>query len=330
MSSAEAAARPLPPGPILVTGATGFIGSRLTATIRERGGQVRTFGRRAGSVDVAGDLTDAASIAPAVRGCRTIFHLAALVHDRRAGDRDRHRAAGRDGTAHLIEAASAAGVASVVFVSSLAVYGSTFPKPVSEDDPCHPDSAYGQAKLDAEQLVLAWGAGGRRAVCLRPAMTYGPGCKGNLPRLMRAISAGWCPPIPVTPARRSLLHVQSLVEVLLLAAADARAAGRIFNVADAETLSTGEMYEVLMRALGRRAPAWRVPLGAFRLAAGVGDLLSRATGRAPFDRRAYATLFGPAVARTARLEQDLGYLSPRTFSGSADELVDAFRRGGPG
>ena len=308
-------------GPVLVTGGNGFIGARLTTALRSRGADVRTFGRRAGTVDVVGDMNDQASVERAVRGARTVFHLASLVHDRRPAVAEQHEAVTRDGTAGLLDAASRTGVESVIFVSSLAVYGSSFAGPVREDDACAPDTPYGRAKLEAEALVLAWGRGGRRAVCLRPAMTYGRGCKGNLPRLVSAIKRGVCPPIPVTTARRSLVHVESVVEALLLAATHDAARSRVFNVADDETLSTGEIYERLMRAAGRRPPRWRVPVPVFRVAAWAGDLFERAGARSPFTSRSFETLFGPAVASTARLTAELGYRSPRSFSTSVAELM---------
>jgi nucleoside-diphosphate-sugar epimerase len=312
----------IPASPILVTGATGFIGARLTAALRAAGAEVRTFGRRPEAVDVAGDLRDPSSLVRAVRDCRTVFHLASVVHQRNEAAAAEHLGVGREGTARLLDAARSAGVESVVFVSSLAVYGSTFPAPVSESDPCQPDTEYGRQKLAAEKLVLDWGAAGRRAVCLRPPMTYGAGCKGNLPRLVRAIAGGWCPPIPNTPARRSLLHVDSLVEALLRVAVHPRAAGRVFNVADEEALSTGEIYDLLMRAVGRTPPRWRVPLTAFRAAARAGDLAAGLTGRAAFDTRAYWTLFGPAEACTKRICDEVGYRSTRRFSTSVTEVVE--------
>ena len=308
-------------GPVLVTGGTGFIGARLTAALKSRGADVRTFGRYAASADVVGDLNDPASVERAVRGARTIFHLASLVHDRRPAAAPGHAVVGREGTAVLLDAASRAGAESVIFVSSLAVYGASFSGPAREDEACAPDTPYGRAKLEAEALVRAWGRRGRRSACLRPAMTYGRGCKGNLPRLVRAIRRGVCPPIPVTAARRSMVHVESVVDVLLLAAAAATAEGRVFNVADEETLSTGEIYERLMRAAGRQPPRWRVPVPVFRAAGWAGDLIERATGSSPFTSRGFETLFGPAVASTARLTAELGYRSPRSFSTSVTELI---------
>jgi len=214
-------------------------------------------------------------------------------------------------------------VGTVVFTSSLAVYGSSFSEPVDERAECRPDTPYGREKLAAEQLVLEWGRAGRRAVCVRPPMVYGAGCKGNLRRLAQAVIRGWCPPIPNTRARRSLVHVDSLVEALIAAAVDenGRANGRVFNVADDEALSAGEMYELLMTAAGRRPPRWRVPASIFRAAALAGDAYTRFGGAAPFDTRAYRTLFEPAIARTDAILQALGFQSPRRFSTSAGEVL---------
>jgi nucleoside-diphosphate-sugar epimerase len=304
-----------------VTGATGFIGTRLTQALRARGADVRTFGRRAGDVDAVGDLLDRRSLDLAVRDCRVVFHLAGVVHQRHAASARDHEQVGRQGTDNLLAAAAAAEVTTLVFASSLAVYGSSFPAPVDERDPCHPDTPYGREKLAAEHLVLDWGRGGRAAVCLRPPMTYGPGVKGNLQRLASAVVRGWCPPIPRTPARRSLIHVDSLVEAMIAAAVDDRAAGRVFNVADDEALSAGEIYELLMRGAGHEPPGWRVPLALFRTAAFGGDCIAAFGGSAAFDSRAYRTLFAPAIARTDAIRETLGFHSGRRFSTSVTEVL---------
>lgn len=274
-----------------------------------------------------GDLADARAVAALVAGARTIFHLAALAHDRRAAVADDHDRVGREGTRALLAAASAAGVETIVFVSSLAVYGSSFSRRLSESDPPAPDSPYGRAKLAAEQLLFEWqsAAPGRRAVALRPAMVYGPGAKGNLPRLMSAIQRGICPPIPRTTARRSMVHVESLVELLQIVETHPAAGGRVFNAADPEAISVGEMYECLMEGFGRRAPRWRIPAAAFAAMAGAGGLLERVTGSAPFTPRAYRTLFGAAEVDITLAERLCGYRSPRSFRGSVAEMVAAFR-----
>lgn len=311
---------------VAVTGATGFIGATLTSTLRDSGRAVRTLSRTPGAADVTGDLTDAAAVASLVRGAGTIFHLAALAHDRRSSVADAHDRVGREGTEALLKAADAAGVGTIVFVSSLAVYGASFGGRLDESAPTEPDSPYGRSKLAAERLIHAWGSlPERRAIIVRPAMVYGAGAKGNLPRMISAIGRGVCPPIPVTSARRSLIHVQSLVELLLALEHHQASAGRVFNAADPDALSVGEMYEALMAGFGRTPPRLRVPLAVFRAGALLGGVLERVAGRSPFTPRAYTTLFGAAEVDPSLAETLCGYRSPRNFRQAVPELIAPFR-----
>ena len=245
---------------VLVTGAGGFIGTRLSAALVARGWRVRALVRDAirsalpAGVEIAlGDVRDAAAVASSVRGARVIFHLAGKAHDlaERADAGDHHDVTVR-GTSNVMAAAGDAGNVRVVFFSSLAVYGAASERVRDEDDACRPVTAYGRAKLEAEALILGRTLPGTvSAVCLRPAMVYGPGCKGNLPRMLRTIDRGWFPPLPDTRARRSVLHVTNLVQAAMLAADLPAAAGRTYIVADAEAYSAREM-SLLAAALDAR------------------------------------------------------------------------------
>jgi UDP-glucose 4-epimerase len=322
---------------VLVTGATGFVGRHLVDDLRRDAPEIRVLVRPthkelsalSGIEVVRGSLADRAAVTEAVAGADTIFHLAGKAHDlKQALDDDReHQAVTVEGTRAVLDAARAAGVGRIVFASSLAVYGPGNGTPRDESDPCEPTTAYGRAKLEAERLVLSWAEQtGGRAIVLRPAMVYGPGCKGNLPRLMRAIDRGWMLPPPETGAQRSVLHISNLVQALRLAA-DKTALSGVFICSDAATISPREMFNSLSRAMGRRVPTWSVPVGALKAAAWLGDaagaLLMR---RVPFDSAALDRLIGPAVFSCARLMNELDYRPQMTFERALPGLVAAYRR----
>ncbi len=97
---------------------------------------------------------------------------------------------------------------------------------MTEDWDAPPETPYGRAKRAAEERVLAVGReSGMQTVNLRPALVYGPGIQANLLRLIEAVRRGWLPPLPETGNRRSLVHVDDVVQALLLAAAHPAAAG---------------------------------------------------------------------------------------------------------
>src|SRR5690242_18359370 len=146
---------------ILVTGATGKVGSRLARRLAQRDNRIRALVRdeaRAGDLRdarvelVTGDLLDTESLAAAVRGVDVVVHCAAFF---RGATPEQAHAVNDLGTRHLGAAARAANVERFVFMSTSLVYGANAGQPVQEDSPCEPLAAYPVSKLAAERALLA-------------------------------------------------------------------------------------------------------------------------------------------------------------------------------
>lgn len=306
--------------PVLVTGGAGFIGRHLVTELWTLGARVRVLvqpGRPApldwaGVELVTGDLADAASLARACVGVDTIFHAAGFAHADAANTPDfaaRHWAVNAEGTFRLLEAATAAGVKRFVFLSSVKAVGDPGPQCVDETWDAPPETPYGQAKRAAEERVLTVGReSGLQGVNLRLSLVYGPGSRGNLQRLAGAIRSGWFPPLPETGNRRSLVHVQDVVQAALLTAFHPAAAGRTYLVTDGRPYSGRELYEVICRVLGRSAPRWSVPASVLQATAGLADGLEKLRGRRDNSARAALDkLLGWACYSSARISAELGY-----------------------
>ena len=137
---------------------------------------------------------------------------------------------------------------------------------------------------------------------------------------------GLFPPPPRTANRRSMVHRDTAVDALLLAAADPRAAGRTYVVADARPYGTREIYDWVRAALGRAEARWATPSALLRVAAAGGGLAGRLLGRpAPFDREAYEKLFGSAWYASDAISRELGLQPWRTLPETVPELVAAHR-----
>lgn len=309
--------------PVLITGGTGFIGRRLVAALRERGARVRLLVRESSSVDrwfrdsqdieiTTGDLTDTANLLPACAGMETVFHVAGFAHADAGSTPEftaRHWAVNAEGTFHLLDAARVAGVGRFVFLSSVKAVGEPGSRCVNEDWMMPPETPYGQAKRAAEERVLAVGrASGMHTVNLRPALVYGPEMKANLLRLIEAVRRGWLPPLPETGNRRSLVHVDDVVQALLLAALHPAAAGQTYFVTDGRPYSGGELYRLIRQALNRPAPRWVIPAamlwGAVTLADGVRGLLGHRDRK---NRMMLDKLLGGACYDSRRIVNELGY-----------------------
>jgi nucleoside-diphosphate-sugar epimerase len=167
--------------------------------------------------------------------------------------------------------------------------------------------------------------------CLRPALVYGPGVKGNLLRMMGAVDAGRFPPVPDTGNRRSMVHVDDLVQAAKLAAEKPAANGKTYIVTDGRNYSTREMYVMMAETLGRKVPSWTVPAWLLRGGGYIGDLIGRITGRRfPVDSEAIARLLGSACYSSRKIELELGYRPVRDLGSALPEMVESYRKHAPG
>jgi len=322
---------------ILVTGASGFIGQRLVHRLATEGCHVRAFVRDPSRFSyvhprvevVVGDVRNVEEVETAISGVHAVFHLAAKVHDlEEFGDSGEHAEITVRGTRNILSAACKAGTNRLVFMSSLSVYGAPCELVRDETAACAPSSAYGRAKLCAEEIVLDGGAGsGMHVCCLRPASVYGAGCKGNLVRMVRMIEGGFFPPLPPVSSRRSMAYVTDVVQAAILAASNPVANGQRYIVTDGGAYSSRELYEAICKALAKRVPPWHVPLAVLRTLARIGDAIGRVRGRrAPFDSDALAKIIEPDSYSCMKISIELGYRPSMTFQNALPEIVEWYRR----
>lgn len=269
-------------GTIAVTGASGFVGGALCASLREAGRSVRPLvrsglGAPEGSWSV-GELGPDTGWASALQGVGCVIHCAARVHVVQEGEPDPLQAFRRvnvEGTRRLAAEAARAGVKRLVFLSSLKVLGEqTSPgTPFHAHSPAAPQDAYGLSKWEAEQALGEISAAtGLEIVVVRPPLVYGPGVKANFLQLMRAVARGVPLPLGRVRNRRSLLALGNLTDLLMLCAEHPAAPGHRFLASDDQDVSTPELVCALAAAMGRPARLLPVPLPWLRLA---GRILGR-------------------------------------------------------
>jgi len=282
---------------IAVTGASGFIGRHLCAAAASGGVTCVALGR---------DSLRAGAIEPAIEGCDALLHLAGRAHvlrERSDSPEDEFRKVNVTLTGQVAAAARNVGVGRFVFVSSAGVLGQVSPpEGLDDQSPPQPYDAYTRSKLEAEQL-LATGLGGAIPLTIvRPPLVYGPGARGNFERLVRAVLAGWPLPVGGLRARRSMVGVRNLVDLLLRAALGAGAEGATMLVADRELVTVGEFVRAVAHAAQRKPRIIDLPEPV--LNAGL-----RAIGRSPD----MARLAHPFVLRPSEAQRRLGWLPPRSL-----------------
>ncbi len=224
---------------ILVTGATGKVGSRLAKRLAQRGDQVRALVRdlargaelREAGVELAeGDLLKVDSLPAAVRGVDALVHCAAFF---RGATPEQAQAVNDLGTQHLAKAARAASVKRFIFTSTGLVYGSNGGRLAQEDDPCAPTAAYPVSKLAAERFLLA--VEGLDVRVLRLPFVYGDGD----PHIEEALSFMRTFP----PTQRMSIGHHADVAQAVARLLDARWPGyRIYNVVDDEAPELATLF----------------------------------------------------------------------------------------
>ena len=264
---------------ILITGATGFIGSRLLLGLKEHASRLKVKGAREmwevpkikilsrnshhNYETIVCDLLSEEVPDGALDGVDTVYHLAGYAHDLRDATsvENRYQAINVEATVQLAKLAAQHGVKRFSFVSSVKAGGSAIvDRCMTEEDQGEPEGIYGKTKREAElKLLEICRQSDMQVMIVRPSLVYGPGVKGNLALIRRGIEQGWFPPIPETENRRSMIHVDDLVRALLLAAEDKRANGKIFIATDGVPHSSREIYEAICQSVGKTVPQWSVP-----------------------------------------------------------------------
>lgn len=275
---------------ILITGANGWIGAALGRAAVARGHAVWGVTRRPGTtpagvtewVHVGPDFVDLEGQWPPTQAFDVVLHLAARVHamnDDPVTSKTAYFESNTNASLRVAQLARDRGVGRFVFLSSAKALGETDPgRPWREEDEAHPQDAYGQSKREAELALMH--LGGIETVILRPPLVYGPGVRANFLRLLRVVQRGWPLPLGCANAKRSLISLDNLVDVLIQCASDVRAKGQLFHVADAETLSIRELVLRLGLLLQRPARLLPLPIAWLKgaaLLAGLGPEIGRLT-----------------------------------------------------
>ena len=306
---------------LLITGGTGFIGSRLALHARRRGLQATVTGQtnspaestrndeltRAGVNVLHGPLQDADFAQRAVEGCNLVIHLAAAQHEANVPE-SYFREVNVDGTRTLLEASRAAGVKRFVYGSTIGVYGEATSAMLDESTPPHPMNMYGRSKLEAEQVVRSYE--GMPTSIVRISETYGPG-DFRLLKLFKGIQKNRFVVIGAGRNQRQVIHVEDLIQGLLLAGEHPAAVGQTFVMAGQEVMTTNDMVSTIAAAVGRPPRALHAPMWPFMAAAIAMEKTLTPLGiQPPLHRRRLDFFRKSFVFSTRKAEQLLGF-SPR-------------------
>jgi nucleoside-diphosphate-sugar epimerase len=256
----------------IVTGASGFIGTRLVKHLKDSGvADVRAWDIAPPRVRLPGvdyQVLDVREPIPAQRGegAQIIYNLAA-VHRTPGHPAEQYYETNILGAANICALAEAAGIREIVFTSSISVYGPSEDM-LSETSPLKPVSHYGKSKRMAEVLHRQWAdrADDRRLVVVRPGVVFGPGENGNYTYLARSLKKGRF----VYPGRKTTIKSGGYVDELLRTLAFARTVNTgtsTFNFAYPDQSSTEDIVKTFGRVTGFKSNYPVVPVAPLLLAA---------------------------------------------------------------
>jgi hypothetical protein len=297
---------------LLITGASGFVGSALCIEAEQRGYTVRCAVRSGSSCSGRQDMVAVGEIdantdwKAALTGIDCIIHLAARVHvmhDTVADPLEEFRKVNLHGASNLARQAADSGVKRFIYVSSIKVSGEQTAEGRPYNIPDKTDSPHGPyalSKWETEQaLRRIESETGMQVVIVRPPLVYGPGVKGNFLRLLQAVKNGI--PLPLAGIRneRSLLYLGNLVDILLACILRPDVAGKTYLVSDGANISTPDLLNAIGDAMQKPARLFYLPGPLLRFVA-------QATGQ----REMLARLTQSLCIDDTRFRQDAGW-APR-------------------
>lgn len=303
---------------IAVTGGTGFIGSHLVPALVREGHDVSVIASEMGGAPlpgsvrvVIGDVTTGEGLAGAFAGAELVVHLAARNHVLRETEADplaAYRRVNVEGTRNVVRAALSAGARGIVHFSSVKAMGEESDAVLTEASGCRPTTPYGISKLEAESVLRSEaGSAGLSVAILRLPMAYGPGNRGNLPRLIRWAERGLPFPRLSPEPLRSTIYVGNAVSAALAATRKREAGVEVYLVRDRDDHSSAGIYSTVCGALGVAPRFLTIP-----------PFVVRAAGALSADFRKVTGSFRVSGDKAAR---ELGYVPAVSFEDGIAETV---------
>lgn len=311
---------------LLLTGATGFLGSQLaTALHSEQDVNMTAAVRRPvetpdiNVVEIS-DISASTDWSAALPCQEVVIHAAARAHimkDEVDDPLTEYRRVNVEGTLNLAKQAASAGVKRFIYISSIKVNGEKTlqGKPFTADDKPQPEDAYGISKLEAEQGLQQLAAEtGLEVVIIRPPLVYGPSVKGNFSSMIKLVKKGLPLPLGSVHNQRSLVGRDNLVDLIITCIDHPAASNQVFLAGDGEDLSTTELLRCVAKAAGKPSRLIPVPAALLKLAAivlGKKAVADRLLGSLQVDISKTQTLLGwqPPVSVEEGLRRCFQYSS---------------------
>src|SRR5713226_101518 len=323
---------------VLLTGATGLLGGHLLQELQQRGEHIRALVLPVENAEklneqrvevVRGDITDAKSLAPAVKDIDIVFHLAGMMGvNRPLAD---YRLVNVIGSENLYRAAQAAGVRRFVHTSSHTVYGLGYGRFLTEKDALRPDpDPYSITKAEGDRLIRRLMLkSDMETVIIRPGTFFGPGDRLHYGRIAQRMKNGKGVIIGGGDNALPFCYVTDVVQGFLLAAYHEKAPGNVYNISNDRPLTQQEMFEAIADDTGGKHPTRRLPYLPLYYGGIVAEKVAHMTRTRPLVTRLGVMMFGTDNRHSVeKARSELGY-EPRVDIREGIRLAAAwFNAGG--
>ena len=320
---------------VLVTGSTGFLGSRVVETLLCKGHRVRAFARKTSRIEklekldvkiYIGDVADFASLRPAFEGIDYVVHAAADT----VGSVEGGRVSTIQGTENVLGLCKEMGVKKLVYISSCSVYGVADYKKgyvVTEDSSLEraPEArgAYSNAKFQAEKVVLkAMEENACPIVCLRPGTIFGPGGEIYTPMMGFSMGIRLFGVIGNGKFVLPLVYIDNLVDAIITAIEKEESSGKIYNVVDPDNLTKKQYAELLLKKLYPGSRCFYIPYSLLYVAVFFQEILTRILRQSPFlTRYRLASSQKNILYDSTKIQRDLNWNPPVTTQEAIKNVI---------
>lgn len=314
---------------IAIIGAAGFIGTALARRLKEDGHDLHLLDLRQSDIFPENshivDVTDYEALHEALSGMDVIYNLAAEHRDD-VRPSSRYYDVNVGGAKNIVKAARAHDIKTIVFTSTVAVYGLVPADPEAgsrEEDSPAPFNDYGRSKLEAERVFREWAGGGedRTLLTARLVATFGPGNRGNIYTLMDQIARRKFVMIGNGKNRKSIAYVENVAE-FLARGLDLPSGYHLYNYADKPDLTARALVGKIRKAFGLKATGFKLPYAAGLLGGWGFDALSWLTGRTfPVSAVRVKKFCADTVVNADKLKET-GFTAPRALEEGLEKMIE--------
>jgi nucleoside-diphosphate-sugar epimerase len=321
----------------LVTGASGFVGSRLCHELKSHGYDIRILQRKSSDINsikelkpeiVIGDLENSSNLDSAVEGVDVVFHIAALYREAKFAD-SVYWKVNYEGTQNLLNAAVKSKVKKFIYCSTIGVHSTIKNPPANENEPYAPTDVYQETKVAAEKFVLEQIHKGLIEGCvIRPAMIWGPRDK----RFLKFFKGIYHRKLPIIGRGGNWCHwilVDDLVRAFRLAYESNNSNGQVYIIAGERPVSLKYTMSTIASIYNVKLLPFHIPVLPIQIAGSIVESICRPFGiEPPLHRRRADFFIKNRAFDCSKAKQDLGFNAAQPFEKEAEIIANWYLKQG--